>query len=140
MTGKRKKINFYTTKGIKKEISRTRYSKASPEDEIWVDTSQFPKLSRRSCSRENAKRAENRRKGRNLQDWERNVSMFGSFQWTAELKTALDQCFSVRVCRRPDRHMFTLWQKPAKNITKFTKLVYLINKLAKTLKSLFWET
>ena len=48
MTGKGKKINFWTTKEIREKISRARTSKTSLEDEVRVEASRLPKLSR-SC-------------------------------------------------------------------------------------------
>lgn len=80
MTGKEKKINFWTTKEIRKKISRARYSKTSLEDEVRVDTSWLPKLSRSCHSTEKTNRAKKDwKKEQNLQNQERKVSIFGSF-------------------------------------------------------------
>lgn len=143
---KEEKDKFYTTKGIRREVSRTRYSKGISRRWNMVDTSQFPKLSRRSC-RENTKQGREQKEGvaptglgeRRQHVWE--------FLVNCGTKSNSWQCFSVRVAERPARHMFTLWQKPAKNITKFNKLVYLLNSVGKNtevtvlrnVESLAWE-
>lgn len=48
---KKEKINFYTTKEIKKQTVKARYFKTSLDDETRVDTVQLVKPRRESQSR-----------------------------------------------------------------------------------------